>query len=508
MSANKWRIQFLAIPRWNFYKFLVVAITCAALINLVFSGFGFVFWPDSIGYLGPLADWQAGRGFTSWYGRGFLYPAFLAVLIQDGDNYLRVLFAQMFLLGSVFVFAGWLVWRCGCFLDYLPAWRVLLAKGLLIFGLMSFDFNSAQLSLVHTAMPETLFAAFVALQCFLMWMTLHSTRVQGQFVGLAGVTFIGLFLILIKPHFLATALILPVILAMMLRRQLARRYLLLSILLGCIVSAPFHLFDQQLKAKYDPRTSKTFGPKTLFCNNLDVLEVAFQRGLDDKLMVRPEVREILKSGTNGWDTLGFDGDKCMYGELGRTLSSHFKGKLDAEVRYYYLTYISAVQVAPDMVLRRFTRQLKKVMTSALPSHYERTNDCQPLDSMTNRSILFKKVLAKCLEHDGYRIDFFAITPKVFNLLYVSLLCCGILWFGLRWMYFGSKGATKSASCFNVNVATLLAMFSYVLLVGLVHSFDIFRYLAIIAPLIFMSFCCVTTWLFSVGRDSLASSSAM
>lgn len=492
------RTRLLTLTGQRAYGWLVAAVTLAALLNLAFSGQGFVFWPDSIGYLGPVADLQAGRGFTAWLGRGFLYPAFLAMLMPDSGQYLRVLYAQMALLAGVFAFAGWLAWLCGQSLSPLPPWRAVTARAVLLTGLISFDFNYAQLGLAHTAMPETAFTALLALQCFLVCTALLPGHARTQWISLTGLTALGLLLILLKPHYLVTAFALPGVIALMLRNQLPLRFLLLALVLGGVAAAPFHLVDRHLKAQYDPVTARLFAPRTLFCNNLDVLTVAFQRGMADDLAVGPQAAEILSQGSGGWDTLGFNGDTCSYGDLARTINSHFTDAPEAEARYYYTTYLTAALTAPDQVLRRLSRQIRKVIAAPLPGRLELSGDCRVLAEASHRGALFGALLSECRATAANRISYHDIKPKVFNAAYITVMVlCGLCLI-VRWRCRAAKTEEPTAVWGKAGAASLLAVLSYILLVGLVHSFDVFRYLAIIAPLFLLSFCAMTVWLFSAA----------
>lgn len=498
MIGSPLKNLFLSITRSRICDFLVVVITLAALINLVSSGRGFVFLPDSIGYFGPLADWQTGQGFTAWYGRGFVYPLFLTGLIQDSTHYLRVLDAQMLLLAGTYVFAGWVVWRCGHRLDRLPASRAIPAMGLLMLGLISFDFNAAQLALMHSALPEIMFIAVLALQLVLVWKTLHATEKRMQYAGLAGVTFIGFMLILIKPHYLLTALALPPVLALMLRQKLAGKPLVLALLVGCLSATPFHLFDLHQKASYDRLAAKTFGPRTLFCNNLNVLDLAFERGLEDRLNIRPQIEQILKDGPQGWDALGFNGDACMYGELGRTIRNQYKDDPDKEANYYLSTTAWAALIAPDMVLNRLMRQFRLALSSPFFRHRIHISDCHPLEAGLKRSAFFERLQTKCLRHKDDRISYYDFKPLLFNWIYPQLLGLGMCKLVLIGFKRGTKNSSTPSPCGNLAAATLLAIFSFVLFIGLVHSFDVFRYMMMISPLILVSFCCITVWLFTTG----------
>lgn len=498
MIGRPFKSLLVSLARPRICDFLVVLITLAALINLVSSGRGFVFVPDSIGYFGPLADWQTGRGFTAWYGRGFGYPLLVTALLQDGTHYLRVLDAQMLLLAGTYVFAGWVVWRCGRMLVHLPASRSLPAMGLLMLGLISFDFNATHLALMHSALPEIMFIAVLALQLFLMWKTLHTHEKRAQFAGLAGVTFIGFMLILIKPHYLLTALILPPVLAVLLLQKLAGKPLVLALLAGCLSAMPFHLFDLHQKASYDRFAAKTFGPRTLFCNNLNVLDLAFARGMEDTLAIRPQIEEILEGGPQGWNALGFNGDACMYGGLGRTVRGHFKDDPDKEANYYISTTVSAALIAPDMVLYRLMRQFKLVLFSPFVRQRVYNTDCRPLEEGIKRNAFFEKLQSECFAHKDDRISYFDIKPVLFNWIYALLL--GLAMCRLAFVVFGTeeKNHPHPSPCGHMGTAALFATFSFVLFVGLVHSFDVFRYMTMISPLILVSFCCMTVWLFCIG----------
>lgn len=497
-------MRFLNFNARTVYLSLVLLVTLAALGNLISSGRGFVFWPDSIGYLSPLADWQAGRGFTAWYGRSFLYPAFLALFMQEHNSYIPVLFAQIMMQGTVIILAGLLAGAVERRMKCQSTGWSLLARGVLLIGLVSFDFNPTLLGLVHTLMPETMFVFMLALQCLIVWVAIHTNNKILKCAGVAGISFFGFMLILVKPHYLLAAFVLPCAVTIMLHRQVAARYLLVAVLLGSAAAIPFHLFDGQLKKQFDPVTSVVFGPRSLFCNNLDVLNAGFERGAGDILEIRPQVDSILGAGPNGWRVLGFDGDACMYGDLGRKISSHFKGSLPAEVAYYYETYISAALRAPDMVAFRFARQVAAALALPLPNGLAKlTNDCRALQGAAQRGLLFERLLAECKLSEGKRVVGFYIKPYAFNFLFGAIFGVGLLLFLVKRKFVFWIEAGQAGSFIHVCVISLMSSGSFVVLVGLVHSFDVFRYMAIISPMIFMLFSCMTVWIFSRRDEGVA-----
>lgn len=115
------------------------------------------------------------------------------------------------------------------------------------------------------------------------------------------------------------------------------------------------------QSRYDPVTSRTFGPRSLFCNSADLIDRYCARHPAAALSapVRAALSPVLtpqaRTAATDCALLGFDGDACTYEDAGRVVAARFEGQPAAESRFYLTTYFRAVTDHPSYVVFRLAR---------------------------------------------------------------------------------------------------------------------------------------------------------
>jgi hypothetical protein len=141
--------------------------------------------------------------------------------------------------------------------------------------------------------------------------------------------------------------------------------------------------DHVLARKYQDSWATLFGPRTAFCNNADIVASALGTSGSRARMLLGEagaaetttfLRNVL-GRRNGWPTLGFDGDRCVY-DLHREREAleqrHFGGDPDKVADTYRRVLVAAVAGEAGAYALRVGRQLREFVFSAPPV------DCQPV----------------------------------------------------------------------------------------------------------------------------------
>lgn len=114
---------------------------------------------------------------------------------------------------------------------------------------------------------------------------------------------------LVKPHSSMTVLLCGAALALVVIRNLAalRSVSIIAVGIVCLaLGGAAHRFDVWMTPP-----DSDFGPKTLFCNHLDILLPSFQASTPERTEIAKLAHGVLESPEK-WHVLGLDGDLCAY----------------------------------------------------------------------------------------------------------------------------------------------------------------------------------------------------
>ena len=473
-------------------------VCLAAMLNVVLSRGGPIVWPDSIGYLRPAADYVDGLAFSHWNGRGFLYPAILAALLSIATSGHSIIAAQKLLQCVTLLLVFLSIRRIqGTVPEVAPrAVSIPMALGFVYLYLV-FAFNGAALGMMFVVMPEACFSTLLALLIYLV--VRHATGEGRHVLTLMSlIAFISAVIPLVKPHFLLAAPVLPVVAALLVRAG-RRRRAVCGAILGALLSVPLHAIEQTLQARHDQRVSTVFGPRTLFCNNADLiaryLSGRITSGIDEAVI--GDLLGTAEAGPDTWAVNGFDGDRCMYGAAGWKMDRHFKESYQDEARYYVRTYISAALTAPQMVGRRVWRQFDYLRRNVFADHADLRIDCGPLDSSRRLSSLFDLLADQCVQASRVPTRLLQVDPDLARRAFFYLVPLALL-------VSATQGLRRTAPAGSIRaLAILFAVFGAInLLIAVVHSFDVGRYIVMQAPLMACLLAAAVAVLIPLGMNIL------
>lgn len=319
-----------------------------------------IVWPDSVGYLAPALDAIEHGEFTHYNGRGSGYPFFLRLVL--GVSQEPVMIAQT---QRVLVFATYLC-LCACAKMLIGHGGATAARAHLLSviaggWLLVYVLYPPAAGLAYLVMPEVLFAFLLSVTCVFLLAAWRAHSGRAASVAVAGATMSVIALTLVKPHGLLMAMLVLAALPFIVMRPHRRRVVVT--LIGSIAAAVLLMVVPEwvLQSRYDPVTSRTFGPRSLFCNSADLIDGYFVRHPASTLSapvhaaLSPMLTPQARAAATDWALLGFDGDACMYGEAARVVAARFEGQPAAESDFYLTTYLRAVADDPTYVVLRLAR---------------------------------------------------------------------------------------------------------------------------------------------------------
>jgi hypothetical protein len=322
------------------------------------AGIPFIFWPDSTSYLAAsLALIQDGKWVDAG-GRSMAYPLFLTLPARMSATALTLVVLQAAIAVVAFIFLRRHLVRMAS--ELLPAGhpirgRFLNALPLLLAATAGY---SALHVLIAAMMPEVLFAALALVA------VAATGRVIAQTLN-GHVTWGGLILAalaiaapcLVKPHWILAAPALAVFAGVIFARARWRsgtgtwRYAQagLALMLPLFILGAMQAPEASWAATQKQNPGIVFGPRTLFCNHLLLIDDALTRHGDVKISLdakteaalRAYMKEVRARNTPPWRLLGFDGDQCMYDPA----LDKLMGTLAPSVSDQRALYLNAVRAA-------------------------------------------------------------------------------------------------------------------------------------------------------------------
>ena len=340
-------------------------------------------WPlsdsDTWGYLNPALSKLTGQGFVHTYGRNFVYPGWVYLLLRCTGTFQAIPVAQH-LLGlatGALLWTAWRQWRGWFTASRLPAG----ADALLGLGLVLFFLRSASvIRFEHLIRPEAIFACFAALDMCLLLAFLRAWfvdrhPVRAALLGGASV-FDATLLLQLKPSFgLAVGFaLLPVAWAFLHPWATERRprWLLAAAVATAAVAVlfAFVLPERQL-AKTD-NIATLFLPETLLTVHADIIRDQMMQDVRDHApspfpdafraaaaeRMEHETQLAAQPGEKPYPSLGFNPDHLMYhrDSVCRWLYETLPIPQVAKFCFYY--YERAALHQPGRMIAKVLRQLR------------------------------------------------------------------------------------------------------------------------------------------------------
>jgi hypothetical protein len=445
-----------------------------------------IFQADSPGYLAPaLADRFEGQA-----GRSIGYPAFLNVVV-DASGAVGLLIAQAAVAVAAPLFAL-AIWRIAAREKTAP--RLAFVQGLMgVLMIVAFLSFQPFVGFAHMVMAESL--AITASLGALMCVFIACADKPGPIVF--GSAFLGgwvsaAWLYLVKPQWGALWLFLwfALAIALLLRSDYSRLAkagvgALALALYGGLVWAPQHSFSQ------NDIVAENFGPRTIICNNLDIieptlgdLETAQNRNLLEQL--RAEMRNVLNQPRGEWRTLGFDGDACMYRSQVPELLERARPDAMGKTAFSSIILGKAVAAHPVQFLTRIGKQLGRAIFIPFPGPADRQIvDPTLFERLQQYPDIRRLQVAPSLLSAREPAPLADTAPPI-GIVGNIILKRAKEWFwpvlvgaslATFWALFRTKNYLKLSNQRRALVWWLAAgaYFSSLAVVALVHSFDITRY---------------------------------
>lgn len=465
---------------------VIVAIESVVLAWQVFvPPIRIIIWPDSIGYLRPSLDALSTGAFTHAAGRGFAYPLMLLIALGVRRDPLDIVILQGLMAVATLTVLGLTALMLARDVRHLP---VPVLTAMAAFWLTAYAFYPPIIGLTHIVMPETLFAFTLAIVAGGLVLVASPRTPVAVLRGGVAVSVVGTVgLTAIKPHAALAALLMPLLLFFV--APLGRRRQVAVVIAPCVVLAALVVVwpESWLQNRYDLATSRVFGPRSLFCNSADLMRdtlAADSNPFADTVRLRLD--EVLspeaRAQAGDWPLLGFDGDRCTYGDTATVVSQHFAGDPNGEAGFYIRTYLRGVLQRPQYLVIRWFRHARSFVVkpfNAVAGDYFFRADPATMLSVD----VHKDVLQGWYQLSPWRFTGLAQLPtrgimfamRVFFVLAGAALVLSAaltitrLWLGRKgWVSLASAGLVAFAVAINVLVAT-------------VHTFEP-RYLAMQVPL--------------------------
>lgn len=300
------------------------ALFCAAMLGFfcwtcAVRPMPLVFGDDSFTYVYTGVLWSAGQSVAGQSSRDVGYAALTRLALWLGSlgtipplQLLAVTIGLGCLLGVLYLLLEPLASRLSV-LSRVPRWisaacACAVAAG---YGAMLARHDAFVLD-IYRAMAEALHLLPTALALLLFvlgWVARTSARRLGFMVLSIPAAYLST---VVKPHTsVAMALCIAglAVAAVRAGRGVRSPSILSLCVLSALVIVPVHRFDVWVTP-----SGFDFGPKTLFCNHLDVAEPVFDASTPERSRVKSLLEAVVHRPAPGWTLLGFHGDACMYGD--------------------------------------------------------------------------------------------------------------------------------------------------------------------------------------------------
>ncbi|MCC6468830.1 MAG: NUDIX domain-containing protein [Alphaproteobacteria bacterium] len=360
-----------------------IAVCALLFIAAAWLRFASAQWPvidaDTWNYLWPALSAIEGGGFTHTGGRAFPYPLFLwGVLAAFGD--FRAIIVVQHLLGLGTALISLAAWHMAArMID--PARRLwpghLLLGAVLLFATL---FYPPGLEFERTILPETCFTFAMALGVALLLLAFGRCRAGGAgaalLLGIALAS--GLVTLSIKPHWLlaAAATVAAVVCAGRTARIAWRRLALAVGIPVLLFAIGFVLPERRLAEAHDRAGSALFLPKTMFCWHLAAVlptlrdEATAPAAPASLRALVQAIDQVLKDevfvGPGPYLALGYDADRCMYGNLGNVVARQLDGDIERQRDFYWRSFAQGVAARPGAYAMKALREMRASLAAPLP----------------------------------------------------------------------------------------------------------------------------------------------
>jgi hypothetical protein len=465
------------------------------------TGLHFVYWPDSGAYIEQALSLIGPGPYVRPVDRGIGYPLLLTVALAFPASALALIAIQAGLVVLVYVLLYTHLRSAAAALtprhDHLRS----TFQAMLPLGLVLTAAYSALHVFILSALPEILFATLAGLAIIAVGrFVAREDGSPGALVRAAVTSAIATLPILVKPHWMIAAPLLAAVVAITMVSTVRRGH---ALRLALAIAVPFAAWgtvswpERHLSATVNPEAA-LFGPRTLFCNHMHMIQDALVRNPALKLhadpaidvSVRQSMADIRARDTKPWRHLGFNGDLCMFDNgLRRQMQQVLPG-VEAQRRFLMDAYATAVAAEPLRFARLFLTQMVAGLTVSFqkfshhatfeasawrdnvaslgyqPSFLYGTTTTGEAGPLGSKARMKQTVAGRAVE---------AALAGVFTALLVAYLGLVALTVVAGPLRFSRWSAPRRRAFLAYVAVPLVAVLGHHALVAITHSFDIWRY---------------------------------
>jgi hypothetical protein len=449
---------------------------------------------DSNGYVQPGILWDAGLDVTGGSSRDLGYPALTVLALRLG-SLSTIPLLQLFIvvtglacvLGVLYLMLAGVASRLNG-VSHIPMW-ILTLCACTVAAAYSMLMVSHDLFVVdiYSAMAEAPHFLPTAL-ALLLFVGGWTASTPAHRVGLLVMAVTAAYLsIMVKPH---TSMVLVLCVAGLLAVGLweFRAFRSPLILAVCAVSAGLIVEVHRLDAWVTPPHAD-FGPKTLFCNHLDVVEPVFDRSTPERARIMELLRGVLQN-PNRWPLMGYNGDLCVYDTaFTDAINAAAKSEGVPAASWQQREFLHAVLKNPVAFGRDVFRQLDYFMVHPVDD-VEYTGKGGITDDVWERFKPFLNIIR--MSHDQFQVDVSNWVPTAYPRL------ASLAKYLLRSISATFAGVTLASTALALTVilflrgktdlrleiaivATAAFTAAFAMTTAIAHTFDVGRYLTDILP---------------------------
>jgi hypothetical protein len=340
---------------------------------------------DTWGYLSPALRKLIGTEFGHSFGRNFIYPGFVYLVLRIFADF-RAITVMQHLLGLLSGGVLLLSWRR--IRDFIPSARLPYSLyrclGLLVAAI--YVFSREPICFEMDIRPEGIcgFLSSVDLYFFIQFIAccfLECRRTATVTYGIAAV-FSSILLASVKPSFglTGTFALLPVA-AFFFRRDWFWQKMVVTG--GAIVSAALLLLPEHFLSRND-EWSKTFLPSTLFVTHANLIrdqmaddlernaKVPYPREWLERVhvLLSAEIAKSFEAWPRHYPTLGFDPDYLMYNQtsIAAQLHKEFENNISALCTFYWFYYWRIWRQRSLLVVQKIMREMAIFYARKCPAY--------------------------------------------------------------------------------------------------------------------------------------------
>ena len=454
-----------------------------------------IFTSDSFTYVQPGILWAAGESVAGQSTRDVGYPALTALALALGSlDRLPVL--------QLFIVMGGL----GCLLAVLfrafrlIADRLVAATGLPIaatgvfacatgVGYLVLMFSHDLFVLdIESAMGEAPHLLPTAATLLLLVASWTARTPRARLASAIGAAVAAYLSIMVKPHTSMVLALCVVSVAIVALRDF-RAFRSPSVLALCLASGLTVAGVHRADAIVSP-TGGDFGPKTIFCNHVDVVLPGFETSTPERGRIAAVMRATLQP-SNDWPLMGFVGDRCVYNNvMADAIAAAARAEGSSSAAWEQHEFLKAVAARPVLYAQDVLKQFVYYIDHPVGDRDHHVMGMMPDDAW----IRFAPFLGLVrMSRDQFQADVGNWVPQAYPRLsrYAKAVLQGVnatfaaVTLGSTALAFASVMLLRGRADLRLEasmLATAAFTMAFVATIALTHTFDVGRYLTDILPI--------------------------